>query len=41
VPLSSLDIDKIEDIVSKTIIRRVKKGATFECPSGGILAKGN
>lgn len=39
-PLSSLEIEKIEDIVSKTVIRRVKKGVTFECPSGGILAKG-
>ena len=40
-PLSSLEIEKIEDIVSKTVIRRIKKGVTFEIPSGGILAKGN
>ncbi|KAL4469081.1 hypothetical protein ABPG72_007760 [Tetrahymena utriculariae] len=39
-PLSVLDIEKIEDIINKTFVRRIKKNTVFEIQSGGILAKG-
>lgn len=39
-PLSNLDIEKIEDIISKTTTRRLHRGSLVEIPNGGILAKG-
>ncbi|EAR83252.2 sodium/hydrogen exchanger family protein (macronuclear) [Tetrahymena thermophila SB210] len=39
-PLSVLDIEKIEDIINKTFVRRIKKDTIFEMQSGGILARG-
>jgi len=39
-PISNLEIEKIEDIISKTVIHRVKKGQSIDIVAGGFLVKG-